>query len=43
MLEEKKKNSNAVAVCLSSSNEWFVRDPKVNKKRKGPVCGKNIG
>ncbi len=40
MSEEKKENPETVAVCLSCSNEWIVRDPGVKKKRKCPVCGK---
>ncbi len=40
MSVEKKENPDAIAVCLSCSNEWIVRDPGVKKKRKCPVCGK---
>jgi hypothetical protein len=37
---KKEENFEAMAVCLSCSNEWAVRDPSVKKKRKCLICGK---
>lgn len=31
---------DGVAVCLFCGNEWAVRAPGIQKKRKCPVCGK---
>jgi hypothetical protein len=38
--EKREEKKEAVAVCLTCSNEWVVRDPAVRKKRKCPICGK---